>query len=128
MARIRRAKTWTVSGASLADVRKRVIDLLGDRDIRLAAESETAVDGEGGSPLRATLIWTDKTAPYRVHISFREMSDARVQVEGTFEERLQMSKFGPVKTKQYSRLADEFLDALRTSLTKVGRLDADKAD
>jgi hypothetical protein len=125
MARIRREKTWTVSDASLSNVREAIVAALASRNIRITADREGTIDGEGGSALRAALVWTDKTAPYRVHISFWETSDARVAVEGAFEERPQMSKAGPVKTKKYSRLADEFLDDLRAGLARAGRLDAD---
>jgi hypothetical protein len=123
MAKIRREKRWTVSDTSVAGVRNVVVDLLAERSVRITAEAEGTIDGEGGSALTSAFVWTDKTVPFRVHINFWPTANGVVMVEAAFEERQQFAKVGPAKTKKYSKLADEFLDVLGASLGRLGRLD-----
>jgi hypothetical protein len=125
MAQTRREKSWTVSDTSVAAVRNVVVDLLAERNIRITAEAEGTIDGQGGSALTSAFVWTDKTAPFRVHINFWPTANGVVMVEAAFEERPQFAKAGHAKTKKYSKLADEFLDALRASLGRLGRFDTD---
>jgi hypothetical protein len=127
MARIRREKKWTVSETSVAGVRDAIGVFLAHRRVRVTAEADGAIDGQGGSALTSPFAWTDKTAPFRVHVSLWTAGDSVVVVEAAFEERPQVGTAGPVKSKKYSKLADEFLDDLRAKLGLIGPLDADSA-
>jgi hypothetical protein len=117
MARLRREKTWSVERASVEALRTAARGFFTERGVAVASESESSIEGRGGSALKAFMLWTEKTAPFRVRVSFWAGDGSTVEVETVFEEGVQFGKFGPVKNTTYTKMADTWLSDLRGHLT-----------